>query len=63
MKVSEMIDRLRLIEDTYGDIPCTLQLGAPDDEMVEMILGYDDFFLVVEEYDDGQHLNIRSWPY
>lgn len=60
MKISQLIHNLQAVQETHGDIECQLQDQPPADVM---ITGYQEFFLVEEQYGDGWILNIRTWPY
>ncbi len=60
MKIAVLIVELKRIEQQYGDVPCQLQSDGTESWKV---CNYEDFFIVPEEYDDGWHVNIRSWPY
>lgn len=39
LTVSEIIDRLDIIKDSFGDLPCVIQTGSTDSfELIESIL-------------------------
>jgi hypothetical protein len=67
MKISELIAELQNIQVNEGDIPIQLQSDEqkplPDRPGETGIICYPNPFLVVEKYEDGQWLSIRSWPY
>jgi len=62
MKISDVIHELEHIRNVYGEIEVVLQ-DSPNDPN-EMIVGYEEFFIVPEEYPEfGTVCNIRTWPY
>ena len=60
MEISTLITELKRIEQEHGDISCQLQSDGTGGFAV---CGYEDFFIVPEEYDDGWRVSIRWWPY
>jgi len=66
VKISQMIEELQSVQEGHGDIEVALQDCPSSSE--ELITGYESFFIVPEEYDDGSGAitvvcNIRWWPY
>lgn len=71
MTISELIFALQDTMTAHGDIQVSLQSNPHDGKG---IVGHDEFFVVVEQYDlndrNAEHrpqsemvCNIRSWPY
>lgn len=67
MKIEELIKELVRIQKDNPDIEVYFQ----DTEVVmnksggieQEVFTTDEFFILVEEYEDGPQVNIRSWPY
>lgn len=60
MLISKAIAELESIREYRGDIEVQLQSDpkCPRDT----IIGYEQFFILPEEYEDEWRVNIRTWP-
>ena len=61
MKISAIIEELVQIKAEHGDIEGQLQNWPSPGELV---IEYPSFFIVAEEYENGEIIcNLRAWPY
>lgn len=59
MKLSELINELAFVLETYGDIETTLDEAEP-----EVIRSYEKIWVVPEENENGAWVcSVRSWMY
>lgn len=70
MKIKEFIKELERLQEFHGEyIEVQVQIHRDDfsktarDHEEIMICGFPEFFIVAEEYDYGQTINLRAWPY
>lgn len=67
MKIEELIKELTYIQKDHPGIEVYFQeLGVvmnKSGSMENEVTASDDFFVVVEDYEDGKAVNLRSWPY
>lgn len=61
MRISTVIEELEQTKAQYGDVEVQLQ-NTPSPR--EPVIGSPSFFIVAEEYKEGEIIcNIRTWPY
>lgn len=61
MTVSQLVKVLQGMHDVYGDLKVSLHLDqGPGDRP---IITDDDIFLGYDQYEDGDKIDIRNFPY
>ena len=59
MKVSELVKTLESMWETYGDLDVTMHIATDNRNVLRsdtIIVGYD-------QYEDGDKIDIRDFPY
>ncbi len=60
MKISKVIEELEAVRREHGEIQVRLQNDPTLKD--DIVTNYDHFFMVVEEYDNGPQVSVRTWP-